>query len=415
MVYKKNGVDIDLINMSTLEQAVKKHEDWREHCLNMNAAESVIFDKSSEKFLISDLSRRAVLGRPGKRYSEGGKYIDEIEEITDQVACDLFNSKFSEWRPMSASVADGVLIHALTNIGENIIATPSPMGHPTWHEDGYAGFRGLNITNLPFDWNTLDIDYDKLETLISSSNFSLAIHGSSLILFPPDFKRLVKVLDNIPLWYDGAHVMGLIAAGIFPNPLNSGALVLSGSTQKTLSGPLGGLIVSNDQKIMDKVNLCASNDTATPDYGRIASLAANMIKWKIHGKKFSEAVVTNARSLGEELNNIGIKVLLENRGYTSTHQLAIVAPEGLDAVSAATKLSSANIITTPFPFPDGNGGIVEAIRLGTTEITNKGMNVNDMFKVAKTIKMGFEDVETAKRMIQEILYPDGNDSVHNFL
>ena len=391
------------ITMDMLKDAVENNRQWRSSSLNLNAAESLLFEPSSENMLSGDLSRRAVLGRPGNRYSEGGKYIDIIENITDRISKELFGSNYSEWRAMSASVADGILIHSLTDTGDKILATPSPIGHPTWHENGYAGFRGLKITEIPFDWSELDVNYEKLSAITSEFKFSLAIHGSSLILFPPDFNKLIKALNGIPLWYDGAHVMGLIAAGVFPNPLKEGAIVLSGSTQKTLFGPLGGLILTNSDKLMEKIDRCTSNDTATPDYGRIAALAAGMIAWKVRGRQFTMSVVSNARSLAQELNNLGIKVLMGHRGYTSTHQIAIIPPGNIEVHAASTKLSLANIITTPFPFPDGNGGIVNALRIGTTEITGRGMVPEDMHNIANAINMAFSDTEKAKLLVKKSL------------
>ena len=391
------------ITMDMLKDAVENNRRWRASSLNLNAAESLLFEPFCENVISGDLSRRAVLGRPGNRYSEGGKYIDIIENITDGIAKELFESNYSEWRAMSASVADGILIHALTHVGDKILATPSPIGHPTWHEKGYAGFRGLKITDIPFDWSELDINYEQLSALTSEFEFSLGIHGSSLILFPPDFNKLIKALNGIPLWYDGAHVMGLIAAGIFPNPSKEGATVLSGSTQKTLSGPLGGLILTNSDKVMDKIDICTSNDTATPDYGRIAALAAGMIAWKARGRKFSINVVSNARSLAQELNNLGIKVLMEHRGYTSTHQIAIIPPGNMEAHAASARLSLANIITTPFPLPDGNGGTVNVLRMGTTEITGLGMVPEDMHNIANAINASFTDSEQAKLLVKKAL------------
>lgn len=391
------------ITMDMLKDAMQNNRQWRSTSLNLNAAESLLFEPLPENAFSGDLSRRAVLGRPGNRYSEGGKYIDIIENITNGISKELFESNYSEWRPMSASVADGILIHALTNVGDKILATPSPIGHPTWHEKGYAGFRGLKITGIPFDWSELDVNYEKLNALTSEFEFSLGIHGSSLILFPPDFNKLIKALNATPLWYDGAHVMGLIAAGIFPNPLKEGAIVLSGSTQKTLSGPVGGLILTNSDTVMDKIDICTSNDTATPDYGRIAALAAGLIAWKVRGRRFSINVVSNARSLAQELNNIGIKVLMEHRGYTSTHQIAIIPPGNMEAHAASERLSHANIITTPFPLPDGKGGTVNVLRIGTTEITGLGMVPEDMHNIANAINESFKDTEQAKLLVKKAL------------
>lgn len=388
--------------MSSLKRIVEKNEAWRSKCINLNAAESALINASISSLMQSDLARRAVLGTPGNRYSEGHRYIDELEAMLDRLLKELFSAKYAEWRPMSASVADGIVIHAVTSVGDKIIATPAPLGHPTWHEKGYAGFRGLHIGDIPMDWNALEVNYDKLQRLTSRTKFSLAIEGSSLILFPPDFDRLVSSLNNTPLWYDGAHVMGLIASGHFPNPLSSGAMILSGSTQKTLSGPLGGIILSNDKSTMSSIRVATSNDTATPDYGRIAGLTVTAIEWLRRGKSFASRIVRNAKLLATNLSEEGFTVLQEDRGFTETHQIAAQCPNGFSSASAARLLSSVNIVTTPFPIPDGKGGTRQILRLGTTEITSNGIRRDEIVQVARAIRLAFTDGPKALRVVESV-------------
>ena len=387
----------------TLKLALNHHNTWRAECLNMIASESFLWDENAGSSKYIDLSRRAVLGVPGTRYSEGSKYIDEIETITNDLIKRAFNSKFSEWRPTSASLADGILLHALTSVNDNLLATPSPLGHPTWHENGYAGFRGLRITDIPYEWETLEIDYEKLGALIDEERFSLIVEGSSLVLFPPDFRRLRNVAKDRPVWYDGAHVMGLILGGEFPNPVEYGIDALSGSTQKTLAGPLGGIIVTNRQDISDAVKQRTSNDMATPDYSRYVSLSFVLLNWKKKGRDFAKKIVGNAKSLAEELNDMGMKLLLEERGFTSTHQIGLLAPTGMKAADASRLLAESNIISTPFPIPTSNGGTREVIRMGVTELTQMGAVEADMHKAAKAIVQSFRDGDEARKIVREVV------------
>ncbi|KPV44341.1 hypothetical protein SE19_08755, partial [Acidiplasma aeolicum] len=260
----KNEKKIDNIS-ENLDSALMNHNIWRSRCINLVASESILWD-STNPMEYKDLSRRAILGVPGQRYSEGGKYIDTIEQITDELLKDVFKAKYAEWRPISGSIADAILIHAFTSVNDKIVATPTPLGHPTWHESGYSGFRGLKITDTPYNWETLEPDYERLAYLTSEQNFNLLIEGSSLILFPPDFSKLKKSVNEVPIWYDGAHVLGLIIGNEFPNPLNFGIEAISGSTQKTMAGPLGGVILTNNGELYNKIVFTTSNDMATPDY-----------------------------------------------------------------------------------------------------------------------------------------------------
>lgn len=258
------------------------------------------------------------------------------------------------------------------------------------------------MTRMPYSWDALEPDYDNLERITQFGTFSLVIDGSSLILFPPDFKKLRTAAGDLPLWYDAAHVLGLITGNRFPNPLRYGIDVISGSTQKTLLGPVGGLIATNSENIYSRVAVCTSNDMATPDYFRYASLVRVLINWQRGGEKLAERIVSNARQLAGDLAAEGFTVLLEDRGYTSTHQVAFVAPEGYSASRACKVLDSANIITTPFPLPNGNEKS-EVIRIGTTEITQQGAEKDDMKDVASAIKNAFLDVDRAKKSAAELM------------
>jgi len=392
--------DIEMIS-AKLDKALENHNKWRSNSLNLVASESILWD-TTDQLNYKDLTRRAILGIPGQRYSEGGQYIDDIEKITEELLKDAFTAIHAEWRPISGSMADGILIHALTSVGDKIIATPTPLGHPTWHEKGYSGFRGLSITDIPYDWESLEPDYAKLSELTSKQTFRLLIDGSSLILFPPDFTKLMRSANGSPIWYDGAHVLGLIMGGKFPNPLDFGILALSGSAQKTMAGPLGGVILTNDDDIYSRIVDVTSNDMATPDYSRYVMLSKTLLNWKKAGREFAQRITGNAKSLSEELVNAGLRVILEERGYTATHQIGLVAPNSMNAETAAQKLAKSSIITTPFPLPKRMKDR-EILRLGVTEITQMGFDKDDMEIVAMAIKQAFTDAQGTSNKIKEIM------------
>lgn len=408
----KNEKKIDNIS-ENLDSALMNHNIWRNRCINLVASESILWD-SANPMEYKDLSRRAILGVPGQRYSEGGKYIDTIEQITDELLKDVFKAKYAEWRPISGSIADAILIHAFTSVNDKIVATPTPLGHPTWHESGYSGFRGLKITDTPYNWETLEPDYERLAYLTSEQNFNLLIEGSSLILFPPDFSKLKKSVNEVPIWYDGAHVLGLIIGNEFPNPLNFGIEAISGSTQKTMAGPLGGVILTNNGELYNKIVFTTSNDMATPDYSRYIMLARTILNWKKDGKILAKKITKNAKTLAEELVNVGMKVILEDKGYTSTHQIGLVAPASFTSEKAAKKLSDSGIITTPFPLPKKKVDS-QILRLGVTEITQMGFFEDDMNTIATAIKLGFTDPTKAAKVINDLIGNKANALQHNNL
>lgn len=392
--------DIEIVSMK-LDKALENHNQWRSTSLNLVASESVLWD-ITDPMNYKDLTRRAILGVPGQRYSEGGQYIDDIEQITEKLLKDAFSAEHAEWRPISGSMADGILIHALTSVRDKIIATPTPLGHPTWHEKGYSGFRGLGITDIPYNWEDLEPDYARLSELTSKERFKLLIDGSSLILFPPDFKKLKNSANGSPIWYDGAHILGLIMGGKFPNPLDFGIDVLSGSTQKTMAGPLGGVILTNDDDLYSKIVNVTSNDMATPDYSRYVMLSKTLLNWKKGGTELAQRITKNAIALAEQLVNAGLKVILEGRGYTSTHQVGLVVPDYMNAEMAAKKLAKSGIITTPFPLPARKKDR-EILRLGVTEITQRGFEKEEMEAVAEAIKLAFTDNQETISKVREMV------------
>ncbi len=387
--------------LNELNNAVLNHNKLRSDSLNLIASESILWDSTSLADYV-DLTRRAILGIPNERYSEGGKYIDIIENITEKLLKESFKASFAEWRPISGSIADGVLIHALTSVSDPVLATPTPLGHPTWHENGYAGFRGLKLYDTPYDWNNLEPDYKKLEEFTSDNNMKLIIEGSSLILFPPDFKKLKEASNGIPIWYDGAHILGLIIGNKFPNPLNYGINALSGSTQKTMAGPLGGVILTNNENMYKTIVKATSNDMATPDYSRYVMLSKVLLNWKSSGNSLAKNITENAKTLAEELVNCGMRVILEERGYTSTHQIGLVAPGDMSSEMAAKRLSMKNIITTPFPLPK-EAKYSNVLRLGVTELTQMGATEEDMKIVARIINGAFTNDKDSIDSIKKLL------------
>ena len=129
---------------------VRQHDRYRSHCINLHAAESVS-SPTAQRLMQSDLVRRTMIGDPrGPRFHTGAKYYDEIEVLVIELAKKLYGAHYVEWRLLSSSMADGLVVHSLTDVGDTILALERPLGHGTWRETGYAGMRGLKILDIPF-------------------------------------------------------------------------------------------------------------------------------------------------------------------------------------------------------------------------------------------------------------------------
>ena len=223
---------------------VAQNDAWRDSCLNLNAAESVM-SPTARRVIVSDLYARSMPRTTTIKPHGGREYIEQIELLLEAACRKLFSVKHAECRPPTASGGESVVLHALTNVGDTILGLESIRGHRTWNAPvGYSGMRGLNVLEIPYDYQEWNIDIEKLKEVAGRvERAPLIIVGSPLFLFPYPCREVRSVADEIgaKVWYDAAHVLGLIAGGRFQDPLREGAHLITGSAQKTLSGPIGGM------------------------------------------------------------------------------------------------------------------------------------------------------------------------------
>jgi glycine hydroxymethyltransferase len=205
--------------LQTVEKIVRENDEWRTRkCINLNAAESVLSPRAN-RLLQSDLERRAVLGELEMRHHKGARYVDKLDAIVTEQAKKLFRVAFAEHRPITTSLANALALRALTDPGDTILALEAPRGHPSWREQGYAGFRGLNIVDIPFDYSKWNIDVPRLRQVTENlkKKPKVFVVGTSVFLFPHPLKEIAGIASGVGarVWYDAAHVLGLIAGGMF--------------------------------------------------------------------------------------------------------------------------------------------------------------------------------------------------------
>jgi glycine hydroxymethyltransferase len=255
--------------------------------------------------------------------------------------------------------------------------------------------------DIPVDTKSFDIKIAATKKLIKDKKINLAILGTSFFLFPHPLRELSsfakKAKHGCHCVYDGSHVLGLIAGGAFQNPLKEGAEVLFGSTHKTLFGPQGGLVLTNSKKHADVLRSFLEFDLDegiglidNPHMNRIAALGVameEMLKDRGYGKR----VIKNAQILAKALDSFGVPVKFGERGYTQSHQVLLDLDEKT-AKKFCSKLEKVGI------FMDIGG------RLGTAEVTHRGMKPKDMFVIAKFISRVYAGigVEKVKRMVRSL-------------
>ena len=382
-----------------IEELVKKHTEWFRDSLPMIASENLL-SPAAMKFLISDLHNRYAEGLPGKRYYQGNIYVDQIEELTTKLAKKLFNVPYVDVRPISGTNANQAVIFSLLKPGDVMTGPPLQGGaHISSAKFGSVGMRGVHKIEYPFDVEEMNLDVDLTAKMIKIVKPKVALFGRSVFLFPAPIKELKDALDEVgaTVWYDGAHVLGLIGGGQFQDPLHEGADVMTGSTHKTLPGPQRGIVLGNPQgdeekreKIWKKIQRGVFPGVISNHHlHHMAALAISLAEHIEFGKKYAEQIVKNAQTLAEEMHSLGFKVLGEKNGFTKSHTVLVDVVAQGGGRKVAVNLEKANIICNynllPYDDPKKPRN-PSGIRLGVQELTRIGMKESEMKHVAELIK-----------------------------
>ena len=247
-------------DLRALVGLVTAHEQWRGGCLNLVASEN-IHSPLLGRLLASDLSGRYgdYSGRDlRRRRYQGTRYITEIEELADRLARSMFGARYVELRPLSGHLAAIAAILALARPGDMVLEVDrNGGGHRTAAKLSASTHFPLVVRDLPFDPHAHTVDPERTVALMRELRPRLVILGSSTFLFPHPVRVVAdaaRELGETVVIYDGAHVLGLIAAGRFQAPLAEGAHLLVSSTHKVLPGPQGGLILSDDEALITEIS-----------------------------------------------------------------------------------------------------------------------------------------------------------------
>ncbi|MEM8730675.1 MAG: aminotransferase class I/II-fold pyridoxal phosphate-dependent enzyme [Pseudomonadota bacterium] len=370
--------------LETLAQSNRQiHE---RDCFNLNPATNVM-NPRAEALLATGLGARPSLGYPGDKYEMGLEAIEEIEVIAANLACDVFRSRHAEIRVGSGALANLYAFMATTRPGQAMIAPPASIGgHVTHHAPGCAGLYGLEIHEAPVDADGYTMDLDGLRTLAHAVRPKLITAGQSLNLFPHPVSEIRAIADEVGalVLFDAAHQCGMIAGGVFPDPLEEGAHVMTMSTYKSLGGPAGGLIVTNDDALMERIEPIAFPGlTANFDAAKSAALAMSLLDWRVYGAAYAATMVETAQALAHALLAEDIPVYAAEDGCTISHQFAVEAARFGGGQTASKTLREAGILACGIGLPiDAVEGDLNGVRLGTPEIVRWGMTAADMAPLA---------------------------------
>lgn len=375
-------------------EAVRKNEEWRgERCINLLAPEAPT-SPMVRSLLSSEIGTRAAEGNIGRvnRWFAGTQYIDEVEALCVELLKIAFRCNYADHRLMGSMLGNMAVYHALAQPGDTIMSAPQPFGgHSSNRQDGPAGMRGLRIFDVPFDMNELEVDLQAFAKAAQQHQPKLVVMGMSMTLFPLPVREMSQVIAE---WggkfiFDGAHQAGLIAGGQFQDPLNEGAVILTGSAGKTFSGPQSGMILWNDPQLTQPIT-----DTifpvlaATHQVNRVAALAVSAAEMIEYGKFYMAQIVKNSKALGKALDERGVPVLCAHKGYSQSHQIIARVKQFGGGLDVAHRLAEANIITNKNLVPEDqpeDWDHPSGLRIGTIEVTRLGMNERDMETIADFI------------------------------
>ncbi|TCL60605.1 glycine hydroxymethyltransferase [Kineothrix alysoides] len=358
----------------------------------------------------SPLTNKYAEGYPGKRYYGGCDCVDVVENLAIERAKELFGCDYANVQPHSGAQANLAVQFAICEPGDTIMGMNLAHGGHLTHGSP-VNISGKYFNIVPYGVNDEGfIDYDKLREIALETKPKMIIAGASAYARAIDFKKFREVADEVGavLMVDMAHIAGLVAAGLHPDPIPY-ADVVTTTTHKTLRGPRGGLILCN-QEAADKYNFNKAIFPGIQGGPLMHVIAAKAVCFKeaLSGdfKKYQQQVVDNAQALCSGLLNRGIKIV---SGGTDNH-LMLVDLTNFDLTGKEVEklLDEAHITSNKNTIPNDPKSpfVTSGIRLGTPAVTSRGMNTEDMDAIAEAIalviKGGEEKIPQAREIVQKL-------------
>lgn len=350
----------------------------------------------------SILTNKYSEGYPGKRYYNGNQFIDEIEIEAIERAKNLFKVNFANVQPYSGSPANLAVCFALLNLGDTVMGMSLDSGGHLTH--GFkVSFSGsfYNAVNYGVDSNGY-INYDEILSLAQKAKPKLIWAGFSAYSRILDWKKFREISDEVGAYLvaDISHVAGLIASGVYPSPVGF-ADVITTTTHKTLRGPRGAMILSNDEEIAQKIDKAIFPGLQGGPHNHITAGIAVALKEASTDefKKYSQQVVINAKKLAESLSNLGYKII---SGGTDNHLFLVdmVSSVGLSGKEVGDILDSVGITVNKNAIPNDGRKPWDpsGIRIGTPALTTRGMKEKEMEIVAQFIDRAIKNSKNKEEM-----------------
>lgn len=372
-----------------LKEALENEAKRQHNNIELIASENYV-SKSVRELQGSILTNKYAEGYPHKRYYGGCEYIDIFEEKAIEYACQLFGCKYANVQPHSGSNANLAVYRALLAKGDVVMGMNlSHGGHLTHgHPLNFSG-RDYTIIDYSVDQRTETIDYEELARRVKVEKPKMIIAGASAYSRVIDFKRFREIADSVGAYLvvDMAHIAGLVAAGLHPSPIPH-AHVVTSTTHKTLRGPRGGLILTNDEEIAKAIDKTIFPGIQGGPLMHVIAAKAQCFKEASEEGfvEYAEQIIKNAHALCAVLMEEGFRIV---SGGTDNHLMLVdtLSSVNLSGKEAEKILDSIYITVNKntIPFDTEKPFVTSGIRLGTPAMTTRGFDEEDFKKVGHII------------------------------
>ena len=355
----------------------------------------------------SILTNKYAEGYSGKRYYGGCEYIDMFETAAIEYAKKLFKCEYANVQPHSGSSANMAVYRALLNHGDKVMGMNLSHGGHLTH--GYKlNFSGTDyeIVSYDVDPETETINYEALRELAIKEKPKMIIAGASAYPRIIDFKKFREICDEVGayLFVDMAHIAGLVATGLHPSPIPYADVVTS-TTHKTLRGPRGGIILTNNEEIAKKINKVVFPGIQGGPLEHVIAAKAQCFYEALQPefKEYQEQVIKNAKAMSDEFIKLGYKVI---SGGTDNHLMLIDVKSsvGITGKEAETKLDEVHITVNKNTIPNETESplVTSGIRIGSPAMTSRGLKEEDFIEVARIIDDDLRQKETNEEILKRV-------------
>ncbi len=370
-----------------LKNALIKERKRQNRNIELIASENYV-SKDVLKLQGSILTNKYAEGYPGKRYYGGCEYIDIFESKAIEYVCKLFNCKYANVQPHSGSSANMAVYRALLEKGDKVLGMSLSEGGHLTHGSS-VNFSGIDYHVISYGLVNEVLNYDEIEKIALKEKPKMIIAGCSAYSRKIDFKRFRDIADKCGayLMVDMAHIAGLVAGGVHQNPCNY-AHVVTSTTHKTLRGPRGGIILTNDEEIIKKVNKTIFPGIQGGPLMHVIAAKAQCFYEALQDdfKVYAKNIIKNANAMAEEFKKHNVKVISNG---TDNHLMLIDVKSsfGLTGKDAEKILDSIYITVNKNTIPGETEkpNIASGLRIGSAAMTTRGLNEKDFILIADII------------------------------